>query len=208
MAVTSACSSSEPQADANAQRSADSSAASGGGAIVSGASGMGAGSPRPVTGSAGARANTASGSAGSTSVGASAVSPTVVPSSAGGGGAATSSSTGGSVAVPTGGAAGGSGQTTAEPMDAAVDPSAPLTAVAFFPSKDRTDACADASMVQRDQGERLGQLDLPCAVPRRFRAGKDRVREVQDGRSRSRLEESCGQRVVRTRTRSFRAVSR
>lgn len=53
----------------------------------------------------------------------------------------------------------------------AVDPSAPLTAVAFFPSKDRTDACADASVSIRfnrtpilQRGGRIQILDAAGVV--------------------------------------------
>lgn len=68
---------------------------------------------------------------------------TVATNAAGSAGSAMEPATAGAAAGPTG-AAGAAAETTAEP--AQVDPAAPLTAVAFYPSKDRTDACADASV--------------------------------------------------------------
>lgn len=93
----------------------------------------------PVAASGGSRS--ASGSAGTLgTVGSAGSGPAVASSAAAG--------AGGSAGVPrqAGSAGSADGSEGAQATLDQPDPSAPLTAIAFFPSKDRTDACADVSV--------------------------------------------------------------
>lgn len=111
--------------------------ASGSGGAISTSSGGTSGSGVPGSGgSPGMSGNTAPGSGGTSNSGG-------APSTGGTGNRGGAPSTGG--AGPTGGAPSTAGSGGMGGMNA-VDPAAPLTPVAFFPSKGRTGACADASV--------------------------------------------------------------
>ena len=137
--LSSACSGNGQAAATNVQHSSGASAVGGGGQ-------SGGGSPGQVGGSAGRQS--ATGSAGTSNTGGSAGSHSVGGSSGStsAGGSAGSSTAGGGAGAAGGpmGAAGAAGATPDGP--AQVDPSAPLTPVSFFPTKGRTNACADASV--------------------------------------------------------------
>jgi pectin methylesterase-like acyl-CoA thioesterase len=114
------------------------SAGSSAGAAPSGGVG-GGGQAGAVASSPGARAG-----AGSPGIGSSAGSPGAGSPSTGPADVAGSAAPG---SAGSGGALGAAGAAGAAPTDTPqVDPAAPLTPIAFFPSKDRTDACADASV--------------------------------------------------------------
>jgi pectin methylesterase-like acyl-CoA thioesterase len=144
ISLCAACAGNAPTADATVMQSVATPAA-GGGAVERASSG---GAGAPSAGAAGARS--VSTSAGSPNTGASAGTVSAVMSSnsvsaagsgVAGAGAATVAGSAGAAGAAMMGAAGAAAEEPAE-----VDPKAPLTAVAFFPSKDRTNACADASV--------------------------------------------------------------
>jgi hypothetical protein len=140
VALLSACTSSGDQATgANAQPSFDIAAAVGG-------------SPSDTPAGMGVTVGQTSGSAGTRGT-----STSASPAASAAGNPSTNSSAGIAAASPTAPAApaagvGGraeaaAGAAAGAPAEApAVDPTAPLTAVAFFPSKERTEACADAAV--------------------------------------------------------------
>jgi pectin methylesterase-like acyl-CoA thioesterase len=130
------CAANAPAPDLSSRPASNTTAAVGG-SVVSASAGVpgsavtpsqvASGGTRSVSSTAGAPST--SGAAGSQSTAGSAGSPTA-----------------GSAGTPSAGTAGGPTGAAGAGGEQAVDPTAPLTAVAYFPSKERTETCADASV--------------------------------------------------------------